>query len=266
MGTTAELSIMLQDIQKQVASMNMKHDENTITLNTNTAELTMLSTSFANLNDQISKIKEEIVSIKNDNDNTRNRVDDVDNRMKNLEKHQKYAMTLIQSQHNNLNTLQQIQESTKLVIQNAPKDLDSQQITKNLSEWSGFDMNHPYVDKITSVPVKDKELATIFISFQHATFRNQFLKMCKSKQRDSEGKYIGITCEQIFTIPQNHPCCGVEIQFRESLTTTNRQILKEIRENRKLFKYYWINNGNFLIKKQMILMIQSLFESSPFIN
>ena len=77
------------------------------------------------------------------------------------------------------------------------------------------------------------------------------MKIFKSKQKKPNGRYNPVTSEMIFSIPPGHPCCGKEVQFRDSLTETNRLILKEIRDNLDIFKFYWMNRGNYLIKESI---------------
>ena len=95
------------------------------------------------------------------------------------------------------------------------------------------------------------------------------MKACRSKQRYQNGKYKPVVAEMIFSIPAGGPSRGCEVQFADSLTETNRLILKKIRENREIIKFNWMNRGNYLIKESTdskVIRIESLQQLQAFID
>jgi hypothetical protein len=78
----------------------------------------------------------------------------------------------------------------------------------------------------------------------------KFHRICKAAQRDPDGKYSPVTTEMVFDIALNHQSRGLELQFRDKLTDTNREILNEIRQNKSKIKFFWLNDGNYLIREK----------------
>jgi len=39
------------------------------------------------------------------------------------------------------------------------------------------------------------------------------------------------------------------VQFRDSLTDPNKIIRKRIKENIEIYKYFWLKNGNYVVKE-----------------
>ena len=137
----------------------------------------------------------------------------------------------------------------------------------DLSKWSAMMFN---TSTIRSVNVVDgKKSAVLYLDFCNEKDKVKFMKFAKSQQREPNGKYKAITPEQIFNIPNNHQSCGLEMQFTESLTEINRQIMKEIRKNKELIKFHWLNKGNYLIKRDKdseSVRIQSIQQLNDVIN
>lgn len=236
-----DVATTLLEIQKQLASMS-------IAINASSSKIDVLSSSISAITNDISEIKNDIGELKNANITTNEKVEAVDNRLAMVENSQQASQSVLASYAAQLNTLEQLNLGTKLAIHNLPLNIDMAVIINDLSQWSNCTLDNSTIAKSTLAKARNKRSASLYVEFCNTKTKIDFLKFCKSAQRDKDGKYSPVTPEMIFKLPNNHAGRGLEMQFREILTDTNNMILKEIRNEtkKKSIRYHWLDNGNYL--------------------
>lgn len=156
---------------------------------------------------------------------------------------------MLDSQAAEINTLKQINLDFKLAIHKVPCNIDKADVINTLSRWSNSKLDDTTITHSSLSMARDKRSASLYMEFCNKNTRNELLKFCKSSQRDPTGKYSPVTAEMVFNLSNKHTGRGLEMQFRELLTDTNRKILSQIRANRDIIGFHWLNNGYYMIKK-----------------
>ena len=206
--------------------------------------------SMANLQGEVSKMDETLSSIRNDLALTKQEVVDIKRRLGDAENVQLKQIVINEEIIASLNKLQQLSKASELSIHNLPTEFEKSYIISNFATWSGLNLNDNSFKHSSLVTSKKGTSTTLYLDFCNESMKIQFMRIVKACQRDINGKYIPILCENIFELPMNNKSRGVELQFRNSMTNVNRDIFNEARKFKSLFCAVWLNQGNILVREK----------------
>lgn len=246
----SDINAQLADIRKTLNAINKVLERNTSEAKITNKSIQKLQNDIAKIDTNLSEMREEIDENKEKLEGMGKRMDCTDEKIEKQQKVIHEQAKLIKSQQIVINSLQQQHKSNQISIHNIPKQLNKQEVNKALSDWSQVDLSDRTIKKSSLVRSKTSSTATSYINFYSDSTKDQFMGFIKSKQRDANGKYVPITCEDVFDIPDNDPCRGIEINVRIVLSDTNKKIFNRARECKGIFNFVWLDMDGFIMIKE----------------
>ena len=136
-------------IRKAIDSLDGK-------FNDNAKDIKKLTQSYDSLSKELGDIKSAIEDLKGNNNDLSNNVFLIKSRLDTVEDtHNNYGL-LIQQQNNQLNTLAQINLSSKAIIHSIPNDLEIDQVLHDMSSWADFKLDESTLNSSALIPSKNK--------------------------------------------------------------------------------------------------------------
>lgn len=206
----------------------------------NTA-ITNIQTEMSNMNLRISTTEESLISARNGVSKVSKRVDDLE-----IDKN-----TLAVSQQNQLsaiNSMEQIKMVRNMTIHNIPQELELDKALLDIGRWSGFQLSRENLKSARLTNQYRKKY--LHLEFWQEKDKFEFNRNIKSKQKNPDGSYIPVLCENVFELDVQSTSRGVELLFRQPMTEINREIFNEARKHREVLKFVWIGgNGHVMVKQ-----------------
>ncbi|KAG5670608.1 hypothetical protein PVAND_000857 [Polypedilum vanderplanki] len=120
------------------------------------------------------------------------------------------------------NRLEQLNLADQISIHNLPKNIEIKVLIQKLNQWSNGLFEDKYIRRVNIINSKEYSNSTAFISFWTEQAKHSFLNFLKTKQKDTEGRYVPILTEHLFVLEQlNHQDVGKSIDFRSPMTKLN---------------------------------------------
>lgn len=235
--------VTLEMILASINTMKNSVDYNSNVLNELKASVSKLESDVSNVNSALNSIKNDLALTKQEVDNIKKRLDVVENSQANRSISNPDSVASI-------NELMQLQKATEMSIHNLPANFDKEYTISSISTWSGLKLDENSFKHSSLVTSKKGDKATLYLDFYDESKKFRLMKIAKACQRDINGKYIPILCENIFELPRNNKSIGVEVQFRNSMTNVNREIFNEAKKSKSLFCAVWLNRGNILVREK----------------
>lgn len=165
-----------------------------------------------------------------------------------IETNQNACQLSFNNQLSTINALQQQQKATELAIHNIPGDIDMKAALSDISKWSKCDISKKTLR--SSNFNKGTIKKTLYVNFCSQSDKNQFMEVIRKKQKDENGKYNPILCENVFNLSEQSRNRGTEMHFRQPMTELNKTIFNEARKHKNTFKFVWIGDRGLIMIKQ----------------
>lgn len=192
----------------------------------------------------INTIINEIGLLKNDYKCVSEKVDNVESNMATLKSENEYLKKSV-------NSLAQQSLSNEICIFNLPpvnKD-KVDDVILGICSATGFPMNIKNDIKTKYVVTQKNNKAHIVINFYDQRCKDGFMNSCKNKKP--------LLFEDICKLKNDDLLNGTEIFVKNKLSQFNREILKEARNHKEIFKFVWESEGRILMRHD---------ETSPIIH
>lgn len=168
----------------------------------------------------------------------------------------------------NNNKLQQNSLSRDIVIFGLPamKREQMPQIISALSTASAFPLAPNDFMHIYPITQKDKSKCTIHAKFHVERQKIDFVESLRQRKLQSKNPLLA---EDIMQLANNDPRRGTEIVVRSKLTSMNRTIINEARNQKSKIKYAWEKDGRILIRQTdaaPIIEIHSMSQLMDLLN
>lgn len=223
MTTDEKINLLVE----KMISVEKKQDSTSANINTIMTEIGLLKSDYKNVSKKVDIVESNMATLKSENDNLRKSV----------------------------NSLAQQSLSNEICIFNLPpvnKD-KVDEVIRGICSATGFSINLKNDLKTKYVVNQKNNKSHIVVNFYDQRCKDGFMISCKNKKP--------LLLEDICKLNVEDPLNGTEIFVKNKQSQLNRELLKEARNHKGVFKFIWENEGRILMRqdeKSPIIHVQSV--------